>query len=364
MPSAFAVVLLMAGGGSNAQDAEDLNQKAPPLPYSAGFEDADGFTLGDLIQIEVGLNASANLVSGSKKSVFSCDGLSRRYKAIEYTHNGTTWGTATRTDYWLWAGDQIVQKRVGGVGQTAAKNNYYGMGETRHANSTSAGTDYYYTLDHLGSIRELLDSSGKLTTYDYTPYGIRSKQTGSGSLETDFGFTGHLFHAESGLWLTKYRAYDAKLGRWLSEDPIGEIGGLNLFEYAASSPLMYVDPLGASAMDRIKCARDIAIATASVTAAATNLGFAATATASVPLTMGGTTLIAVPADVLFLAAAAASVWAAIESVDAAFEDCAACCNKPTELDKVEAKVRDLEQQLKELKDRTLRPDMVPITPLP
>jgi RHS repeat-associated protein len=51
-------------------------------------------------------------------------------------------------------------------------------------------------------------------------------------------------HVGSGLQLALYRAYDPELGRWISEDPLGEEGGLNLYGYVGNSPLMGVDPLG------------------------------------------------------------------------------------------------------------------------
>ena len=58
----------------------------------------------------------------------------------------------------------------------------------------------------------------------------------SGDLEAAFGYTGHWQHAASGLPLAPYRAYDPELGRWLSRDPIGEKGGLNLYEYVRNNP--------------------------------------------------------------------------------------------------------------------------------
>jgi RHS repeat-associated protein len=107
-------------------------------------------------------------------------------------------------------------------------------------------TNYYYTKDHLGSIREITDSSGAIQArYDYDPYGRRTKLTGS--LDADFGFTGH-YHQSSGLSLALYRAYDADLGRWVNRDPVGEYGGLNLYGYVRNNPLNWVDPFGLAAI--------------------------------------------------------------------------------------------------------------------
>lgn len=51
-------------------------------------------------------------------------------------------------------------------------------------------------------------------------------------------------HAPSGLQLALYRAYDPNLGRWLSEDPIGEEGGINLYGFVGNQATNATDPLG------------------------------------------------------------------------------------------------------------------------
>jgi RHS repeat-associated protein len=66
---------------------------------------------------------------------------------------------------------------------------------------------------------------------------------GSGP-DADFGFTGHYYHAPSGLHLALYRAYNADLGRWLSRDPIAESGGMNLYVYVSNDPEDKVDVYG------------------------------------------------------------------------------------------------------------------------
>ena len=66
-----------------------------------------------------------------------------------------------------------------------------------------------------------------------------------GTNKPDFNFTGLYQHAKSGLDMAAFRFYDPDLGRWLSRDPIGEAGGLNLYGYVENNrPLNSTDLLG------------------------------------------------------------------------------------------------------------------------
>lgn len=50
-----------------------------------------------------------------------------------------------------------------------------------------------------------------------------------------------------GLYYFRARYYDPVLARFISEDPLGLLGGLNLYTYGAGSPLNLIDPLGLAA---------------------------------------------------------------------------------------------------------------------
>ena len=168
--------------------------------------------------------------SGIYRSEFTYDGLGRRTQIIEKQN-----GTLVSTKKYLWCGVELCEERDSSGG--TVQKRFLGQGEE------ISGTKHFFTRDHLGSIRELTDNSGNVVSrYEYDPYGRRKKV--SGGTDADFAFTGHYFHAVSGLHLTLYRAYDAETGRWLSRDPIEEAGGLNLYAYCVNDPLNCVDPFG------------------------------------------------------------------------------------------------------------------------
>ncbi|MBL9152393.1 MAG: hypothetical protein JNK37_07910 [Verrucomicrobiales bacterium] len=186
-------------------------------------------------------------VAGSWRTEYTYDGQSRRVRAVEKTWNPAgagSWVVASDHRY-LWMGTKICQKRdaTGAIPQVR----YYDGGERRTVGTVN--TDYHYTRDHLGSIREVVTTTGAVyLRYDYTPWGERIKIGGTASAAEgdafEWGFTGHHYHAKSGLHLALYRAYDANLGRWLSEDPLGEAGGVNLYGYVGNGPAGAWDPLG------------------------------------------------------------------------------------------------------------------------
>jgi RHS repeat-associated protein len=60
-----------------------------------------------------------------------------------------------------------------------------------------------------------------------------------------FAFTGRNFDSDTGLQNNLHRWFDPRVGRWLSEDPIGfAAGDANLYRYVGNQPTIYVDPYG------------------------------------------------------------------------------------------------------------------------
>ena len=143
------------------------------------------------------------------------------------------WVTVSDHVY-VWSGATLAEERE----RTASGiKRFFAEGEQIN------GQNYYYTRDHLGSIREMTDSNGTVRSrYEYDPFGVRTR--GVNDVEADFGFTGYWHHGPSGLDLALYRAYNPTIGRWLGRDPIGEDGGLNLYRYVSNDPTGRTDLLG------------------------------------------------------------------------------------------------------------------------
>jgi RHS repeat-associated protein len=56
-------------------------------------------------------------------------------------------------------------------------------------------------------------------------------------------FRGQYLDRETGLHYNTFRYYDPDIGRFINQDPIGLLGGSNLYAYAPN-PLIWIDPFG------------------------------------------------------------------------------------------------------------------------
>jgi len=173
---------------------------------------------------------AVNYTGTTQRTEFSYDGLNRCVKVVEKTG---TMVNSTRK-FVLCGTEKCEYRNASG----AVQLQLFSQGQYQGGSGT-----YFYTRDHLGSIREMTDASGTVVArYDYDPWGRSS--TVIGTNKPDFNFTGLYQHAKSGLDMAVYRAYDPDLGRWLSRDPAGEAGGINLYRYVANDSVNLWDPDG------------------------------------------------------------------------------------------------------------------------
>jgi RHS repeat-associated protein len=109
----------------------------------------------------------------------------------------------------------------------------------------SNGSVLWGLVDHLGSVRDVVDNSGTVRNHiSYDSFGNITAQTDS-SVVFRYGYTGREFDKESGLYYYRSRPYDPTTGRFIQEDKIGFRGGdLNLSRYVRNSPVGAIDPTG------------------------------------------------------------------------------------------------------------------------
>ena len=115
---------------------------------------------------------------------------------------------------------------------------------------------YHYHCNHLGTPQELSDEKGDVIwlSYDrawggsfdtiYKPQFIDNFALNEFELQP-IKFQGQSLDTETGLHYNRFRYYDSDVGMFISRDPIGLLGGNNVFQYAPN-PIGWIDPYGLS----------------------------------------------------------------------------------------------------------------------
>jgi RHS repeat-associated protein len=144
------------------------------------------------------------------------------------------------TIYYTYLGPNLAQE-LDANGVVIASYTYDGL--DRPVSMYRNGLTYFYLLDHLGSVLGLVDENGVVAaTYRYDPWGNVISSTGG--LANSLRFTAREWDEESGLYFYRARYYDPQVGRFISRDPIGVRGGMNLYAYVANRPVNLRDPSG------------------------------------------------------------------------------------------------------------------------
>ena len=102
--------------------------------------------------------------------------------------------------------------------------------------------------DQLGSVRDLVSNAGAVVGhFTYDSFGQVVSATGA--VDSRYKFTGRELDSETGLYYYRARYYDARVGRFIGQDPIGfRAGDSNLYRYVGNNPLSATDPFGLAAL--------------------------------------------------------------------------------------------------------------------
>ena len=176
------------------------------------------------------------------------DGLHRRIIRDE------TGGSGVLTHFYWNESWQCVEERIGASSSPHKQyvwHPYYI--DALAVSYDSSSNKHYYTHDANMNVTAALNSSGVVVErYQYSPYGemtileadfdVAGSQVSS--IGNEFLYTGRRLDPESGLYQFRHRYYHAQLGRFVNRDPIGYLGGMNLYGYVRGMPTYYVDPYG------------------------------------------------------------------------------------------------------------------------
>ncbi|HOW97389.1 MAG TPA: RHS repeat-associated core domain-containing protein [Kiritimatiellia bacterium] len=101
----------------------------------------------------------------------------------------------------------------------------------------------HFHFDGNGNVIACTDTNQTIVaSLEYGPFG--TLLTRSGSFTPRYRFSSKEWDDPVGLYCYTYRFYSPALGRWLSRDPVGEHGGINVFTFTMNSPHSKLDPFG------------------------------------------------------------------------------------------------------------------------
>ena len=191
--------------------------------------DANGSLTSDGINSFIWDARNRMTAIGSQAS-FVYDAFGRRVSVTQSA------GYNAGTTAYLYSGDNVVQEQREGT-LSAAMLTGPGIDERYVRSGELVFTDL------LGSTVALSNGSSNQTTYAYDPYGV-STSAGAATNNT-YQFTGRENDGTTaGLMFYRARYYNPAWGRFVSEDPIGVAGGVNLYGYVSQNPEFFVDPNG------------------------------------------------------------------------------------------------------------------------
>ncbi len=175
------------------------------------------------------------------RSEYEYDALGRR---VAKHHTQAT--GARQTTLFMWDGDWMMQEVRSGRSSHEDQAVTYVPHPDHEGPLTrlADGEAWHYVTDHLGTPQELYDEQREVVwAADLSAYGRTARRLAH-AIDNPIRFPGQYFDVESGLHYNRYRYFDPDVGRYVSKDPIGLLGGYNLYAYVRNSPTMGVDPLG------------------------------------------------------------------------------------------------------------------------
>ena len=112
---------------------------------------------------------------------------------------------------------------------------------------------YFYLHNRLGSVRQIIDTSGNVKNrYTYDPFGEGFATECTETIENPFKFTGQFYDSEIDEYYLRARQYDPHIARFTARDPVlgdfEEPLTLHVYLYCLNNPVRFIDPSGCFGM--------------------------------------------------------------------------------------------------------------------
>ena len=157
--------------------------------------------------------------------------------------------------------DQLIGEYKDNVSTSTPTNDWLVLQETvwlddipvaviKKTTATSAIQIHYVHADHLNTPRVIVNSSNTtIWRWDNVhAFGanlpFEDPDNNGQTFEYNSRFPGQYFDKETNLHYNYFRYYEPETGRYISPDPIGLAGGMNVYGYVAGNPISFIDPLG------------------------------------------------------------------------------------------------------------------------
>jgi RHS repeat-associated protein len=205
-----------------------------------------------------GVSNIANIAAaGTFMLNFTYDYMGRRIQKIVYTNSGSAW-IASYTNKFIYEGRNLVAILDGGnnllssflwgsdlSGSMQGAGGVGGLVSMTVYDGANAGT-YFYCYDGNGNVTALVNAANGsvVAQYEYGPFGEVIRATGPMAKVNPFRFSTDYYDDETDIIMYPRRPYSPSAGRFLTRDPIGENGGVNLYDLVANNPVNENDPLG------------------------------------------------------------------------------------------------------------------------
>ena len=103
---------------------------------------------------------------------------------------------------------------------------------------------HHYLCDHIGMPMALTDQTGQVAwAAKLDPWGNVLQEYNPQGMHQAIRQPGQHHDRETGLYYNRHRYYDPVVGSYVNQDPIGLMGGVNIYSYTGGEPINRIDTL-------------------------------------------------------------------------------------------------------------------------